>query len=549
VAAQLGTSIQRKRAEEALRRSEELFRAIVEDQTEMIVRWKPDGTRTFVNEAYCRAFGKTRAELVGSSFLPLVAEPDRAAVYQKVRSLTPANPVAVDEHRSLSSSGDLYWQEWNDHGIFDEQGRLVEVQSVGRDITERKQAEESLRSYTRRLEYLHDFDQIILTSHSVDEIADAAMRRLRALISCSRAEVLLVDREANDVVIVAQVTDRPTSVAVGYRYSLAERPPRAALLAGQIVIEQDFWDNPSLSPSLQQLRDEGIRARMLVPLLVQGQFIGAIHLTADRSYALTDEQRSVAHELADHLAIGLQSVRLFAEVQAANARLYTLSRQLLTAQEDERRRIARELHDEIGQALALVKLNIRAVQRTAGATDLAPRLEQSLGVIEAALLRVRALALDLRPSVLDDLGLVAALQWYLDQQAHLAGLAAEVITTTAVDRLPTEIETVCFRVVQEALSNVVRHAQARSFRVTVDQHDTTVGLVIDDDGVGFDAGTALARAAQGQSGGLLGMQERVMLCGGRLTIESAAQRGTTIRARIPLPLERRVAASEKEQPA
>src|SRR5439155_7579630 len=159
---------------------------------------------------------------------------------------------------------------------------------------------------------------------------------------------------------------------------------------------------------------------------------------------------------------------------AANTRLYTLSRRLLTAQEDERRRIARELHDEIGQALALVKLNIRAVQRTAGATDLTPRLEQSLGVIEAALLRVRALALDLRPSVLDDLGLVAALQWYLDQQAHLAGLATKVITATAVDRLPTEIETVCFRVVQEALSNVVRHAQAHSFRVTVEQQDTAV---------------------------------------------------------------------------
>ena len=95
----------------------------------------------------------------------------------------------------------------------------------------------------------------------------------------------------------------------------------------------------------------------------------------------------------------------------------------------------------------------------------------------------------------------------------------------------------------------VRHAQARSFRVTVEQRDNTAGLVICDDGVGFDAGRALARAVQGQSGGLLGMQERVMLCGGRLTIESSAQRGTTIRAWIPLPLESPIAAGEKEQSA
>jgi signal transduction histidine kinase len=142
--------------------------------------------------------------------------------------------------------------------------------------------------------------------------------------------------------------------------------------------------------------------------------------------------------------------------------------------------------------------------------------------------------------MLDDLGLVAALRWYVDQQAGLAGLAADVSAADALDRLPTEIETVCFRVVQEALTNVVRHAQAHSARVIVERPTTAVELRICDDGIGFDAVAALARAAQGQSGGLLGMRERVVLCGGRLTIESSTQHGTTIRAWIPLPLEQLV---------
>jgi len=136
---------ERQLAEEALRRNEELFRAIVEDQTEMIVRWKPDGTRTFVNQAYCRVFGGSAEQFVGSSFFPLVSEKDLPRVHQKIRSLTPANPVATHVHESISPTGQPCWQEWTDRGIFDAEGQLVELQSTGRDITERKRAEEALR--------------------------------------------------------------------------------------------------------------------------------------------------------------------------------------------------------------------------------------------------------------------------------------------------------------------------------------------------------------------------------------------------------------------
>jgi len=355
------------------------------------------------------------------------------------------------------------------------------------------------------------------------------------------------DWQTNQAVTLALASDRPTGVPAGSKVALEDDPIMAQLYSGGVAIVRDLLALTDPPPLLQRLRDEGLRARMTVPLIAQGQLIGAIHLCADRPHAFAEDQRDLARELASHLAIGLQQAQLFAEVRASHARLQTLSRQLVLAQEVERRRIARELHDEIAQTLALVKLNIRAVQRTASATDLAPRLEQSLGIIEAALLRVRALALDLRPSILDDLGLVATLQWYVDQQAGLAGLAAAVIVATEVDRLPTEIETVCFRVVQEALSNVVRHAQARSFRVTVEQRDHVVSLIIYDDGAGFEAGRELARAAQGQSGWLLGMQERVILCGGRLAIESAAQCGTMIRVWIPLLVENPLAASEKER--
>lgn len=136
----------RRQSEAALKRNEELFRAVVDDQSEMIVRWKPDGTRTFVNRAYSQAFGGTQADFVGTSFLPLVAnEGDRTRIQKNISKLTPANPLANSVHQSRGPGGALCWQEWTDRGIFDDAGQLVELQSVGRDITARIETEEALR--------------------------------------------------------------------------------------------------------------------------------------------------------------------------------------------------------------------------------------------------------------------------------------------------------------------------------------------------------------------------------------------------------------------
>lgn len=135
---------ERKAADQAMRRNEELFRAIVEDQTEMIVRWKPDGTRTFVNEAYCRVFGGRPESFIGTSFFPLIKPEYRKAVKKRIGSLTPDAPVSTETHESISARGEVHWQEWTDRGIFDDGGRLVELQSTGRDITESKLAADAL---------------------------------------------------------------------------------------------------------------------------------------------------------------------------------------------------------------------------------------------------------------------------------------------------------------------------------------------------------------------------------------------------------------------
>jgi signal transduction histidine kinase len=235
--------------------------------------------------------------------------------------------------------------------------------------------------------------------------------------------------------------------------------------------------------------------------------------------------------VADRMAPNIESGRLLETVRAGRERLEALSRRLLAAQEEERRHLAVELHDELGQVLTAVKINLASLARLPGGPAANVHLQDAIASVDRAMERVRDLALDLRPSVLDDLGLPAALRWYVDRFSRSSGLEVNV-SIDAVPYLAPGIETACFRVAQEALTNAARHAGAR--QAWLDLHLLADGLElrVRDDGNGFDPALARARASAGASIGLLGMQERVSLAGGTFDVCSAPGRGTEVRARF-----------------
>lgn len=220
--------------------------------------------------------------------------------------------------------------------------------------------------------------------------------------------------------------------------------------------------------------------------------------------------------------------------QEYSRKLQVLSRRLVDAQETERRNIARELHDEIGQALTVMQLNFQAMLQTPGAEALVPRLNENLAVVERVLEQVRDISLNLRPSMLDDLGLAPALEWLTHRQAELAGLTAEVHADELEHHLDTMIETECFRIAQEALTNVVRHAQAKSVIVELHIEDEHLHLRVRDDGTGFDVAAVRDKAVRGASLGLLSMEERAGLAGGQLEFNSVPGQGTEVHAWFPL---------------
>lgn len=246
----------------------------------------------------------------------------------------------------------------------------------------------------------------------------------------------------------------------------------------------------------------------------------------------------------------LQEVQGQVERKQAEARreeysrkLQVLSRRLVETQETERRNLARELHDEIGQALTVMQLNLQAMLKSSGADDRL-RLTESLKVVERLLEQIHDLSLNLRPSILDDLGLEPALRWYTERQAALVELKFEFHADRLEQRLDPVIETECFRVAQEALTNVVRHARAKTVTVELRKQDGQLHLRVRDDGAGFEVAAVREKAVLGASLGLLSMEERASLAGGQLAFNSVAGQGTEVHAWFPLKWQTAPSGSE-----
>jgi signal transduction histidine kinase len=221
-------------------------------------------------------------------------------------------------------------------------------------------------------------------------------------------------------------------------------------------------------------------------------------------------------------------------LELSQQRLTALSRRLLEVQEDERRRLARDLHDDLGQALTALKIQLESLARASGDVLQRARIDECVATTQHSLERVRQLSLSLRPLQLDDLGLVAALRSHLDRQAEVGKLQPHFDAGEAPGTIAPEIETACFRVAQEAINNVLRHAHAAHLWVRLFTADGQLALSVRDDGSGFDLETARRRASAGESLGVVGMEERVALAGGRLELRTSPGQGTVLLATFPL---------------
>lgn len=297
----------------------------------------------------------------------------------------------------------------------------------------------------------------------------------------------------------------------------------------------DFMVPVSLRYLVQQQIHQVLRGNTLPPQRTQrihklGHTVN-VEVVSSRVLEAQGNVAGVSHVIRD-ITAQLQNE---AELLASAAQVKDLSGRLLQAQEDERRRLALELHDDLGQTLTAIKINMVTRARVPPAQ--AETIEaDTIRHIDHAIRGVRDMTVMLRPTMLDDLGLVPALQWLGEQVGSRTGLLIRVEDRTAGARLPKMQESTCYRIVQECLTNVQRHAQASSVEILVDLNDEGVVLEVRDDGVGFDVDAMLARARAGTSLGLLGMQERAQLSGGAVEWVTSPGQGCVVRMAIPAGL-------------
>ena len=294
-------------------------------------------------------------------------------------------------------------------------------------------------------------------------------------------------------------------------------------------------------------------AWVVVPASRGGRTLAVVGLVWDPPRPLDHQRRDLLSSLVGLIGIAVENAELLESLSKKEESLQSLLRKTITAQEEERRRISRELHDETSQVVAALMMNIDLLENQLDSQVPAPEIAQARARAEA----VKALAeeaarnldkmmLELRPALLDELGLLPALRWYVAQASDLWSIPID-FEAERIERLPEHVEVTAFRIVQEAVSNVVRHAKASKARVLVWATPEILHAEVVDDGVGFEVAGISARSRTGEAVGLTGMRERAELAGGSLHIASAPGEGTRVWTEIPLQIAGSVDLGESER--
>jgi PAS domain S-box-containing protein len=519
VAARTWAAAERAGAEAALRASEERLRLALAAARMGIWTLDPAGVTQTRDANLNRLLGLEPTDWAGpfAAFLDQIHPDDRQAVRAAFdASRREGRPLSL-EFRVVRPDGAVRWLR--DQGdVFGEAGgpsRRMTGACV--DITDLKLAEAAVREREERLRLIVTSvtDYAILTLDT-DRRVTSWSPGAEAVFGYPQAEIL---GRSGDLLFTPE--DRAADAP--------EDEARTAVREGRAADER--W----------HLRQDGTRfyASGVLSPLGEGGSLGFVKMMRD----LTERKRmeDALREARDRLEETV--ARRTADLERANAALREamaarteLLRRVTTTEEDERRRISRELHDRLGQELTALLLSLRALERTipedAPGRDRLAEIERIVNQIGH---EAHDLAVELRPTALDDIGLGPVLEAYVTRWSERTGIAAELQPLgLGGDRLPAEVESAVYRVVQEALNNVARHAAAGRVSLLVSRHEGELVVVIEDDGRGFDADAARTGAGR-RSLGLLGMRERVSLVGGTLAVESAEGQGTVIQARIPLP--------------
>jgi PAS domain S-box-containing protein len=510
---------ERKRTEEALRQSEGLYRAVVEGAAENIFLVDVETKHVVeANAAFHRSLGYAPEELRLLTLYEIVAD-DRESIDRNIQHILEEGSVHLGQRSYLRKDGSLVHVEVNVSTVLRDGREAMCV--IAHDVTSRKRAEEDLRRSLGVLLALQEAGRTIGSTLESEEIISRLLEIMQRVMNLTAAVISLQDDNHGSVRVWR-------SVGLEGLWQRARYAPEASE-ARRVALE----DEEQRYFLLKGGNGEESLAGLCLPLRTRDRVVGVLEAYGPQPF-LGDEAVEILHSLASQAASALENARLYGELAEREHRLQDLVGRLLGAQEEERRRVAYEVHDGLTQVAAAAHQHLQAFARRyrpeaeKGSRD----LERIVRLVRQTVSESRRIIANLRPTTLDDFGLAAAASLEVEQLRE-EGYVVEYKEEFGDTRLPAAAEIALFRVAQETLANVRKHSQARQVRIELRRSNEEVRLEIQDYGRGFDPAVAHSGGGPGERVGLAGMRERIGMLSGEFEVRSRPGAGTSVTATIP----------------
>jgi PAS domain S-box-containing protein len=545
-------AIERKRAVSALRDSENRFRALFEKSWDGVALLSSGGIVVYASPAITRIVGYEINEYTGTNAFEYLHPDDKSPVLRLfIKMMSQVGSNITVQYRYRHKDGSWRWIECTATNLLSEPSVQAVVCNY-HDITDTREADQALRESEERFRALieHSWDGVLLLTSTVEIIyASPSTHRILGHVGddliTRNAFALMHPEDFPNILRQFQVllTRPKETLTAEFRYQHKEGDWRWLECTGTNLL-----NNPSVRALVINYRD--ITERKVNEAELRQARDELEQRVTERTAELSEANASLTQQIIERRRVETELTlrnqklaQLYEWVEAGREQLQRLSHRLVEVQEQERRGIARELHDEVGQVLTGLKMTLEVIKRLPPEAATAA-FDQALNQVNELLALVRKLSLDLRPAMLDDLGLLPTLFWHFDRYSAQTKIQVNFKHSGVEGRYAPELETAIYRIVQEALTNVARHSKVSEARVLLWTTHETIGVQVEDRGVGFKSESVLA---SGHSSGLTGMRERAGLLGGKFTVESSESGGTCVTAEMPLinPAHQRADQSER----
>ena len=414
------------------------------------------------------------------------------------------------------------------HGL--DRTRLVKGQRL---LDALQRSETALRRTNAELLVLQTISRSMSRSDTVERLLDDALDKVVSVLGVEVGIVSVIDQIGRNRITSALRGVQPASRAVLTRKRVAAgTPTRRVLSAQEPIVIDDLTRQADLSPLFREVvAREHLVTYIGVPVKSRGRVLAVLELASRAPRVVHPDETRLLELISGQIATALENAQLVERLRERELELQQLSLRVLSAQEEERKRISHDLHDETAQSLTTLKLMIDMIKQAlpSDQEDLRRQVEELEASVRKTLQGIRRLIADLRPPMLDDFGLVPTLKWLVQGFTQRHGIRVDLHKVHLLRRLPVEVETVLYRTIQEALANVAKHARAGLVNISLERTAEHVVVIVQDDGIGFDD-----RRSRRGAFGLLGIGERLAALGGSLVIDSQRGRGTTLTMVIPL---------------